>query len=285
MFIYRRPRVVLFLICSVLSGCTMTHRITNFTQVDSPRFADFNVSKIDPPAPAAIRVVSYNVMLCERLPAVIKILKEAENLKDADFICLQEVDEGALKTLAEATGYNYVYYPSAIHPHSNKNFGTAVLSRWPLKDDQKILLPHAQKDRFHKMQREAVGVTATVKEREMRIYSLHLGVIISAQARREQVEAVLASLPQDPRPAIICGDFNTFADMHIQAIRSAFAHAGFLLATDKVWTYKYWYLFNKKTALDHIFYKGLRLVNSGNVVDRSASDHLPLWAEFDFASQ
>ena len=41
-------------------------------------------------------------------------------------------DEMGTAAIAETLGYNYVYFPAAVHVESGQNFGTAVLSRWPL---------------------------------------------------------------------------------------------------------------------------------------------------------
>jgi len=145
-----------------------------------------------------------------------------------------------------------------------------------------VLLPFASKDRYKKIQKGAVSAKVSVNNKDILVYSVHFGVIISTQLRKEQARTIIASIPPLTRECIICGDFNTYFVMHNKAIKEVFAEADFKLATEKVgWTYKYWYLLNYKGTLDHIFYKGLKPIKTGKVLDRTSSDHLPIWAEFE----
>lgn len=41
-----------------------------------------------------------------------------------------------------ALGMSWVYYPAIFRHRSDKDFGNAVLSRWPIIADKKIVLPH-----------------------------------------------------------------------------------------------------------------------------------------------
>ena len=48
-----------------------------------------------------------------------------------------------MKRIAREFLMNDVYFPSTVHPMSHRDFGTAVLSPWPLDEARTILLPHA----------------------------------------------------------------------------------------------------------------------------------------------
>lgn len=232
--------------------------------------------------PKSIKVVSYNVELGEKIQGAKNLFSQGAALADADIICLQEMHLEAVEEVAGFLRYNYVYYPSAIHPKSRKDFGQAILSKWPIKNDKQILLPFSSEDRYIKIQNAAVAATVAVKEREILIYSAHLGVVISPAYRQAQLRSILDSIPALAEEIIICGDFNTYAELHNKAIQQVINEYRFKEATNKIgWTYKYWYLFNDRAVLDHIFYKGLKLLKAGKVVNRAYSDHLPVWAEFE----
>ncbi len=70
--------------------------------------------------------------------------------------------------------------------------------------------------------------------------------------------------------------------MHLRAIQETFNNAHFTYATAHVgWTYKYWYLLNRKAALDHIFTRGANVIEAGEIPGRKAGDHLPVWSEIE----
>jgi len=52
--------------------------------------------------------------------------------------------------------------------------------------------------------------------------------------------------------------------------------------TDLGWTNKNWALLNRKNTLDHIYIRGMKTVAKGKVIDRSASDHIPIWTDLNF---
>jgi len=267
-----------------LSSCILANKTVSFSDPQSPRYAKLNISASNTEDDKKIiKVVSYNIDLCKRIEGVPKFLLENPSLANADIICLQEMNLKGLEFIANALKYNYVYYPSAIHPGNHKDFGQAILSRWPIEKDQKILLPFSFKDRYIKIQRCAIGAVILINNREIHLFSAHLGVIISPEQRKKQIQAIISAIPPDAGQCIIAGDFNTYARIHSQAVTQALEDSGFKLATRNTgWTYKYWYLFNYKTALDYIFYKGLKLIKAGKISDRSRSDHLPIWADFEY---
>jgi endonuclease/exonuclease/phosphatase family metal-dependent hydrolase len=270
--------------CLLLSSCSLANKMVNFSDPHSPRYARLNNAiGYAEPEKKIIKVVSYNIDLCKKIKDISKFLQENQLLSNADIICLQEMNLEGIEFLSKALGYNYVYYPSAIHPGNHKDFGQAILSKWPIKEDQKILLPFSFKDRYIKIQKCAIGAVVVINNQEVSVFSVHLGVMISPTDRKKQTQAVIAAINPADDKCIIAGDFNTYAQIHIQAVTQALENAGFNLATKNTgWTYKYWYLLNHKTALDYIFYKGLELIKAGKISDRSRSDHLPIWADFKY---
>jgi endonuclease/exonuclease/phosphatase family metal-dependent hydrolase len=219
--------------------------------------------------PRVIRVVTFNVKYGRRIDRAIALLEASPALRDADVIALQEMDAQGAQRVAEALAMSHVYYPATLHPKTGRDFGNAILSRWPIVADEKIVLPHLA--RFTRSERIATAATILVGDVTLRVYSVHLGtpVDIGPGSRRDQARAVLADAATYARVVVI-------GDMNSRKIGEEFVAAGFLWATEH----------NPTTHLafnwDHIFFKGFGLadsVTSGVVRDTGgASDHRPVWA-------
>ena len=249
-------------------GC----RSFNYDSPFGPRYAG-PAPAVQPAAPRGgldtIRVVTFNVQLGRHVDRAITLLRSSAALRTADIIALQEMDAPGTQQVAEALGMSYVYYPATIEPRTGRDFGNAVLSRWPIVADEKVVLPHLA--RFWRSERIATAATIAVRGVPLRVYSVHLGtrVEIGPGARRDQVRAILANAAAYPR-VVVSGDMNS------RGIGETFRAAGFVWPTER----------NPVTHLvfrwDHIFLKGLFPGDrSGTgVVDDTvgASDHRPVWA-------
>src|SRR6185436_13762504 len=118
----------------------------NYPDPAGPRFHGEFAGQ--PQAPT-VKVVTLNVKYSRRIGTVIQLLRDVEALRNPDVVALQEMDDAGTEAIARALSLNYVYYPGALHPKTGKNFGNALLSRWPMEADRKLLLPHL--GRFRKM--------------------------------------------------------------------------------------------------------------------------------------
>ncbi len=119
------------------------------------------------------------------------------------------MDGPGTEKLARALGMNSIYVPSARHPSSQRDFGVAVLSPWPLDDGRKVPLPHEH--RFRKLRRAAVAATVRTPAGNLRAYSVHFETVYglwSEGHRRDQARAVLADAATWPGPVVIAGDLN-----------------------------------------------------------------------------
>jgi endonuclease/exonuclease/phosphatase family metal-dependent hydrolase len=244
----------------------------NYASPSGPRYAFSEPSAPVPPAFSpdgmdSIRVVTFNVKFARHIDQAITLLRSTVALRNADIITLQEMDETGTSRIAAALAMSYVYYPATVE--HGRDFGDAVLSRWPIVADEKIVLPHHA--RFIGTQRIATAATIAVRGVPLRVYSVHLAtrMEIGPGSRRDQVRAVLADAAAYPR-VVIGGDMNS------RGIGRTFRAAGFLWPTER----------NPRTHFlgnwDHIFLKGLTPGDSlGTGVARDtigASDHRPVWA-------
>ena len=221
------------------------------------------------PAAAPLRVVSFNVKLADRIDATIEVLR-GDALRNADIIALQEMDEVGVERIARALDLNYIYYPGSIHPTRHRYFGPALLTRWPIEETRKLILPHQGLVRHQR--RNATAATIIVRGACVRAYAVHLETQLRASPRQreDQVDAILEDAAAFPCPVIVAGDFNSWG------IGRHFEQKGYAWPTRRV----------GKTitvfSWDHIFVRGLDLPDSayaGKVSKvHGASDHYPVWA-------
>jgi endonuclease/exonuclease/phosphatase family metal-dependent hydrolase len=260
-----RWAVLPVLLSTTLAACM--HAV-NYPDVAGPRYEGRHA--IADPDPV-LRVVTFNVKWGKRVDTVIELLRTTTELRDADLVFLQEMSGDGVERVAGALGYDYVYYPAVRHPVARQDFGNAVLTRWPLIEDRKIVLP--ERHRLRNMQRIAVAATVAIAGTPVRVYSLHLETPsgIEAPQRRHQVQAVVADAAGYKR-VIVAGDFN-----NRNQVGSLMKRAGYHWLTERlshtisIFTW------------DHIFVRGLTLRAAGSVgvvrQNLGASDHRPVWAE------
>lgn len=263
-------------------SCGIIKYSRNFTYPDRPFYQQLDINTKNPTQKEKIKVVSFNIKFSEKINKAMEQLEE-DDLKNADIILLQEMDNLGVGKIANTLEYNYVYYPASIK-HC-KDFGNAILTKWPIKNPQKIILPHL--DLPKKRQRIAVAATVVINNIEIGVYSVHLGTTLKKSQREEQVETIIRAISSAGiKHCVVGGDFNTYNGAHIKAIIALLEEDGFEHASKHIdWTFKYNILFIpvKKSALDHIFTRGMKtLHNYGRVRNnKKASDHLPIWIELE----
>jgi endonuclease/exonuclease/phosphatase family metal-dependent hydrolase len=260
--------IVFFLTLAAIAGCR-TGR--NYVSPEGPRYAGVPGASrpIDHADSTQLRVVSFNIAFARHVDSAIALLTSDPALRGADVILLQEMDDTATARLAEALGLGYVYYPAVLAFRTRRPFGNAVLSRWPIVEDGKIVLPHVS--RFGRTQRTATAATIRVGSRLVRIYSTHLGTMgdVAPASRREQLRTILADARRYPR-VVIGGDMN---DEGVGRVAREMGYS---------WPTQHGPSTHLLGRLDHIFVRGLATADSGaagTVLDsHGSSDHLPVWA-------
>ena len=214
----------------------------------------------------SVRIVSFNIEFGLRIREAGEALSEHPDLRCADVVLLQEMDETGTVRIAAELGVEYVYYPAVHHHRYGRDFGNAVLSRWPITDHEKLILPHVSV--FTRTQRIAVAATLDVMGTTVRVYSTHLGSLLEVRggAREAQLRAVMDDASHFPR-VVIGGDLNS------GSVGQGARDAGF------AWPTREGPPTVRGRRWDHIFLKGFPgTPRSGTILDVDAvSDHRPIW--------
>jgi len=203
-----------------------------------------------------------------------------------DFIFLQEVDEGARRSLfhrqvdllGDALDLRHRCF-SPVHRLPQGHYGNAILSRWPLSHIHHVDLSVGTRKRrglIHVRTRVRVSGSA----RTMVLFNLHLG--LAGSERRLQLERFLRSHPfqglHHRTPIVVGGDFN---DLWGTLGKRYLEPAGFRRAGKQVNTFP---AALPVRPLDAIWLRGdLKPHHYGvgqSRLAQQASDHRPLVAKF-----
>lgn len=167
-----------------------------------------------------LNVMSYNIHHGESVAGTLELEAIADVIRTykPDIIGLQEIDRhfsersdfrDQAADLAKLLGMQHCFganldSESETPGKSRAQYGTAILSPHLLTKCQNILLPRRSEDE----QRGLLGATVTFGSWTFRAYSTH-SQQGSEAARLEQVDAILAAIPQNAQKTLLLGDLNT----------------------------------------------------------------------------
>lgn len=237
-----------------------------FTGSYAPEPGDFD---------GTLKVVTWNIHFGKEVDAAVEALETIDNLKEADVLLLQEMNVEAVDEIARRLGYNYVYYPSTIHPRYQMEFGNAILSTWPLTNAQKIVLPNPWFSWFQSRNAARAGIR--LGDQEITTYSVHLDTIWMLPSwSTDQAEFFINDVAQQDGFIIVGGDFNSWAPGSVAALEEGFGKAGLIRLSAS--TGHTFVSSGVKLTLDHLFSTPPTDYESGVYRDSPASDHFPVWA-------
>lgn len=218
---------------------------------------------------------------------------------NADIVLLQEVDEGAPRSQEQdmareiAGALNYNYYAAGHNVSLRKGrYGNATLSRFPIVRERNIDLTVGDRKR-RGCQHTAIEISnGKNSPYRLEVFNLHLG--LSPLERQRQSGTLLRSREfaniDQHSACIVGGDFNDW----LSRLRALYVEGMSLsCATDRetrvrtrpIKTYP---SFSPRSGLDRIYYRGKLRFISAHVsrvqVARVASDHLPVFADFELIS-
>ena len=240
-----------------------------------------------------LTVVSYNIRQGRDVEGVLNLDRTAAVIRaqSPDLVALQEVgrhwsadsdfrDQPAelerLLDMASVFGANLDRDPPKPGA-PRRQYGTAILSAWPLLDSANTLLPRTSTDNE---QRGLLRADVEVDGVPLRIYNAHLGV--SAEDRRLQVAAILDEVGAASPPHVLFGDLNARPSAPelaplFERLRDAWTVAGdgdgFTFPASE-----------PKARIDYVLVSPHFEVRHVSVPALPGSDHLPLVGELALAA-
>ncbi len=285
-----------------------------------------------------MKCVSYNIQYGLGADNTYDLARIAAEVAEADIIALQEVDRHWQRSgmvdspavLASHLPQHHWVFGANLDMDASftaddrivprrKQFGTMVLSRWPILSSRNFPLPKWGDRRHHSIQQGLLETVIDTPLGPVRVYSVHLSHL-SPATRLPQVAAmqrILAAAPSEggawcgghpdpaagwieepeppmPRATILMGDMNfTPTSPEYTALIGDIA-PGYGRLTNREGLLDVWVLagHNEQSGetypggarIDHCFVSACLADRVSNVhVDNTArgSDHWPLWTEFE----
>jgi endonuclease/exonuclease/phosphatase family metal-dependent hydrolase len=259
----------------LLLSCTGT--MQNYDHPSEPLFAgEFAPAPSADADQSSVKVVTWNIKFGEQIDEAIETLISTPELADADIYLLQEMDESGTEEIARALGQNYVYFPASVHTQHGRNFGNAILARWPISHPQKVILPN--RNPRNGQLRTATRAVVTLGEIRVLTYSVHTETFwLGSKGRVEQVDAVAETVAFQYDYVVVGGDFNTLTPASVRTTEQRMARFDLVrLSKDAGYTVG---VRNVGMPLDHIFGSDVNVLASGVWRETTASDHYPLWVQ------
>ena len=249
--------------------------LVNYENPAGPRYRG-QYAENEPEYTGSIKVVSYNIDFGEKFEQALTELEQVEGLNNPDILLLQEMDEAGVEQMAKALKMNFVYYPASIHRHG-RNFGNAILTSWPIKDDRKLILPHRAP--LNRQMRISLAATLTINGLDVLTHCSHTEVYMTTRRlRNRQVGAITEDVGMNNPFVIVGGDFNTVTNRGIRRMVTQFAEIGLTRASKGAGPTVNKFGFSP-CAADHIFTRGMEIMACGSPNDTKASDHYPVWVQ------
>ena len=274
----RKHGLIFLVITAVLLAVVLVGRevrtMANYGEPSGPRFAgEFAPEPTE--FDGELKVITWNIRFGEDVETAVAELKSMPALQDADILLLQEMDEQSVEKIARDLSYNYVYYPASVHSHHNRNFGNAILAKWPILADEKLLLPHENPS--NEQTRIAVRGTVNIDGQDVLVYSVHTETYWLSQGKRnEQAEAIVDDILTEPdsERVIVGGDFNSITDPDVGELDAIFDQAGLERGSAGASVE----VAGMGIEADHLFARGFTPKDNGTYPETAASDHFPVWA-------
>ena len=269
-------RVLIFCILAIIFlGILLRRQIVNYNDESEPVFIG-SFAETPPDFSEDLTVVSSNTHFVENIGLAIEELQEIPKI---DILLLQEVDEIETDRIARELKHNYVYYPASVHTKHDKNFGNAILSNWPIKESEKLILPHENPK--NGQIRIAVCAIVVVDKVEILTCTVHTETPwLGYKKRLEQVDFLINNIDENAEYVIVGGDFNTVSSRSIADLDDRFGDIKLERATHRVGVTTT--RLPVRFAMDHIYTRGMSILDAGKHSQAKASDHLPVWAQLEF---
>ena len=224
-----------------------------------------------------LRVVTWNIQFGVEVAAAAEALLHDDELRGADIVLLQEMDEVGTETIARTVGLNHVFASSGVHSRTGRQFGNAVLSKWPLRDPEVVRLSH--RSAVQGQDRIAVRATVAVGADDVDACSVHTEVpSLSPPKRRRQFDEVVEATERwAPERLIVGGDFNTLTSRGVALVTERMRRIGAERVSAGAGTTLR--RAGREFTLDHVYARGVVPLDRGVVHGIAASDHRPLWVQ------
>lgn len=191
-----------------------------------------------------------------------------------DLILLQEA-------VINASTHEYLShytYENATNIQSwKKSFGVLTAAKSPLHKQLSLKTMHRE---LHIATKKSLLITSHSFDNDttLTVVNLHAINFVPASIFIKEIDQLLLELSKIQGSLIVAGDFNTWNKKRLRHIE-AFANSIGLIPAILEDSHHIKHLFSK--PLDHLFYRGVALLEAKAIDTQKVSDHNPIFARFE----
>ncbi len=197
---------------------------------------------------------------------------------DADILALQEaiLHGDRPHTFHLSSGFVWVMGQSFAHRWRGTTSGVKTGSRVPAISQR--MIRSRDQEPLLRLPKTILATEYALKRPKANLLVLNIHAInfVSARKFSRQIAQIKEAVGLHVGPAIVAGDFNTWNPRRRSILRAAVKD---LQLSRVPVAAPQWRHLNQ--VLDHVFYRGLELVNAWAVLNVKSSDHIPLQVEFE----
>lgn len=240
------------------------------------------------------KLMTYNIWFDSgNWPARLNYILSEIRAIDPDVICLQEVIQRSnlpnqAKTIADSLGYSFVF-TSVDGEGSATRFGNAILSRYPIVEDNSVALKPLNDYRM------ALHARIEVAGNTIDIYNTHLhNTAVGVDIRTEQITDLLTFVEetqvQDSGYQFLCGDFNANPDWEeMELVYEVFEdvypifHSDHLSPVHSTLNANYGH---QQRRIDYVFFKRAgseRIIPKSATIEIDEANNVGIWGSDHFA--
>lgn len=191
------------------------------------------------------------------------------------------------KDIADFINYEHTFFTPAIEIEGG-GYGNALVSRFPIIDAKKILVPDApeknpllpyeeKEDGTYYETRCILKATLLVENEKIDVFVTHFGL---APSEKESIMKVLRKeLSEREYRCILMGDFNERPDSeYIKELSSILNNAEPTVITEDFYTYA---SYEPDRKIDYVMVEKSMKIEKFGAIDSLASDHRPYFAQVE----
>ena len=221
-----------------------------------------------------IKLMTYNICRTEGMDGVKSVQRIADVIKEsgAQIVCLQEVTSNQINQpveLAARLGMNYGFQKNITE--GDGHYGTALLTSFEIINEKHYSLTSVDE------QRGAHEVGIQTPDGYLTVFCTHLG--LEEEERIKQTCELADIVNAVIGPKVVCGDFNE--EINAPGV-AAFIKNTSLVDADPSGALTFDSV-NPDRRIDMIFCSPSIKVESINVINTQASDHMPLIVELSIS--
>lgn len=195
----------------------------------------------------------------------------------SDILCLQEVLASKNLDLPQPLWVLNHNYSISYHRPDGFTEGVLTASGYPIHKQAQALLSLRREPVTRTPKATVISLMPMASGHNLLLINLHMLLFKRRSAFKLELEQVLSACePYSHLPAVFCGDFNTFTRTQLRLLDHILGEAGFERC-------KPFHMPRTRRYLDHIYIRGLHLLEMEIIDTISSSDHSPLICRVELA--